>query len=54
MFKTTSLFIKVVCLNNTYNLNLVSSAYNSFDFFICSFGVIPHVQNVGHSAFETP
>ena len=36
MFKTTSLFLKVVCLNNTYNtyLRLTSSAYNEFDFFI--------------------
>ena len=34
MFKTTSLFLKVVCLNNTYNLSLISSAYNDFDFFI--------------------
>ena len=34
MFKTTSSFIKVVCLNNTYNLSLISGAYNDFDFFI--------------------
>ena len=34
MFKTTSLFIKVVCLNNTYNLSLISGAYNDFDFLI--------------------
>ena len=34
MFKTTSLCLKVVCLNNTYNLSLVLSAYNDFEFFI--------------------
>ena len=34
MFQTTSLFLKVVCLNNTYNLSLIVSAYNDFDFFI--------------------
>ena len=33
MFKTTSLFIKVVCLNNTNNLSLISSAFNNLDFF---------------------
>ena len=32
MFKTTSLFLKVVCLNNTFNLSLISSAYNDSDF----------------------
>ena len=34
MFQTTSLYLKVVCLNNTYNLSLIVSAYNDFDFFI--------------------
>ena len=34
MFKTTSLCIKAVCLNDTYNLSLISGAYNNFDFFL--------------------
>ena len=41
VFKTTSLFIKVVCLNNTYNLILVSSAYNNFDYLFIFF----HITN---------
>ena len=32
MFKPTSLFIKFVWLNNTYNLSLISGSYNDFDF----------------------
>ena len=30
MFKSASLFIKVVCVNNTYNLNLIPGAYIFF------------------------
>ena len=64
MFKFASLFIKNVCVNNTYNLNLISGAYiffiyeiraggggggvkrvpNGFIYFMCSFGVIPHLK----------